>query len=88
MKWSHQVRTFLQKSLPLSQRLPDHCYLAMLQVSQTTMDDPGRAAGGTRGKIVLVDQQRPAARTSALTRDGHPIDASATLPALGMGRQA
>src|SRR5215469_4833362 len=74
---THQVGRLREQVLALAQGLANQADLTEFQVAKTAMNDPGRAAGGPGGKIVLLDQQNAAATLRTLAGDGHAIDAAA-----------
>ena len=51
-----QVRRQPVQDAPLPQRLPDQAELAVLQVAQAAVDQPGGAPRGPRGEVVLLHQ--------------------------------
>jgi hypothetical protein len=72
-----QVRLLLQQVAALAHRLTHQADLTMFQVAQTTMNEASGTAGGTGGKVMLLQQQRGSAGAGALARDRNPIDAAA-----------
>ena len=73
----HQVRPFPQQCFAFPQRFPHQAQLAVLQVTQSAVDDARGTAGHSRGEIILLDQERVFAGTCALPRHGYAIDAPA-----------
>jgi len=53
---SHEVRGEREEARSLGQRLADQPEAELLQVTQPTVDQPGRARGGARRDVVLLDQ--------------------------------
>src|SRR5215471_15303737 len=73
----NQVRLLTQQLFPVAQAFADQCKLAILQVAQSTVDNPRRAAGCSRSKVVLLHQKRTFAAADALHGNGYPTDATA-----------
>ena len=72
----NQVRPFAQQSFSLANRLANQFQFAVLEVTESTVDDASGAAGDARRKIVLFDQQSAFAGHGALPRDCHAVDAA------------
>ena len=75
--WVYQVRMLLQQAPAFNQRLVHQAQFGVFQVAQATVNNSRGATGGPGGKVVLLDEQRPASRAGALPRDGNAVDPAA-----------
>ena len=69
--------TLAEKVSALAEGFADQPEFRVLQVAQASVDNPGGAARGAGGKIVLLDEQGSAAGSGALAGNGDAIDATA-----------
>lgn len=72
-----EVRSFAEKALSLSHRLPNEADFSMLQVTQPAVDDASGAAGHAGREIILLDQQSALSGEGAFARNRDPIDPAA-----------
>src|ERR1700722_4340311 len=72
-----QMRTLAQQNFALANRFADKVEFAVFEITNPAVDNAGRAAGNSRGEVVLFDKQRALAGPGALTGNGDAIDAAA-----------
>ena len=72
----HKVRTLAYQSLPFAKRFANKRDLPVFEVSQATVNDAGRAAGGSGGEVVLFEQKDASAAARTLPRDGDSVDSA------------
>src|SRR5262249_22809789 len=73
----NKMRLLTQQSLPLPKRFAYQADFGVLQVTQAAVDDARRSACSSGGKVVLLQQKRPAPRANALASYGDTVDAAA-----------
>ena len=71
------MRRLRQQPLAFTQRFAHQTDLSMFQVTQPAVNDSCGAAGGSGGKIILLNQQRALAPLRTLARNGNTVDAAA-----------
>ena len=69
-----QVRRQLDHELALEQGLADQAEIEGLQVAQAAVDQLGRAAGGARGEVGLLDEGDAVAPRGGVEGDARPGD--------------
>ena len=73
---AHEMRRVLERALPLVERLVDQTELALLEVTQATVDELRALRAGARGEVVAFDQRGPQSPGGAVER--HPGTGDAT----------
>src|SRR5438105_13709032 len=74
---THQMWLLAQLPFALVQRFAYQSQLAVLQIAQPAMKNPRGAAGRSRSKIILFQQQDALARAGTLAGDGDAVNAAA-----------
>src|SRR5438128_12619386 len=71
----HEVRSEPPQPLALATGLEDQADIALLEVTEPSVDQLRGSARGAGGEVCVLDERRPEAAHRAVARDTRPVDA-------------
>jgi hypothetical protein len=71
------MRRHAQQHLALGERLAHQTQCAVLQITQSAMDELAGSRGRAGTEVVHLDQQHAQATARRIAREAHPVDAAA-----------